>query len=116
MRSCSGSPCCLGTDETLPRLWPGALTVLGGPEFAPRHNRQGWMLSPRRDRSGPNDRRLDALMTRFRISHSRTHQHARVRAAAPRGSGLASVLVFVLGLPSCNDTAVRGAKGLVVAS
>src|SRR5712692_9692434 len=52
MRSCSGSPC-LGTDGTLPRLWRGAFDGARWPRVDPLHNRQGWMLSPHRERSGP---------------------------------------------------------------
>ena len=74
------------------------------------------MLSPRRDRSGPNDRRLDMLNGRLFGSATPEPTNTLASVLAPRGSGLATVLVFVLGLPSCNDTAVRGAKGLVVAS
>lgn len=39
-----------------------------------------------------------------------------IRAARRDESGLASVLVLVLGLPICNDTAVRGAICRIVAS
>src|SRR5712691_3022242 len=62
MRSCSGSPRCLGTDGTLPRLWRGASTVLGGPRVPPAAQPQGPMLAPRRDRSGPTTQPICSCM------------------------------------------------------